>query len=261
MALSFFARAEAPAQPFKQTTMQFEVCANSFTSAKNAQEAGAHRIELCAELGVGGVTPSFGLIKKVCDELTIKVNVLIRPRSGNFVYSADELDIILRDIHLAVELGVNGIVCGSLHEDRSINEKQLEAMLKASSGVEFTFHRAFDLTPDPIAAYDLLATRRIDRILSSGQQQKAIDGLPLLSQLNERGSVRMMPGSGVNAANIKTFVSNGFKEVHFSGTVMSAEPSTAPKIPFITQGLLAEYGYPTSDLIRLKEIIASAESN
>lgn len=241
--------------------MQFEVCANSFTSAKNAQEAGAHRIELCAELGVGGVTPSFGLIKKVCDELTIKVNVLIRPRSGNFVYSADELDIILRDIHLAVELGVNGIVCGSLHEDRSINEKQLEAMLKASSGVEFTFHRAFDLTPDPIAAYDLLATHRIDRILSSGQQQKAIDGLPLLSQLNERGSVRMMPGSGVNAANIKTFVSNGFEEVHFSGTVMSPEPSTEPKIPFISQGLLAEYGYPTSNLIRLKEIIASAESN
>lgn len=206
------------------------------------------------------MTPSFGLIKKVCDELTLKVNVLIRPRSGNFVYSADEMDIILRDIHMAVELGVNGIVCGSLHEDRSINEKQLEAMLNASSGVEFTFHRAFDLTPDPIAAYDLLATHRIDRILSSGQQQKAIDGLPLLSQLNERGGVRMMPGSGVNAANIKTFVSNGFEEVHFSGTVMSPEPNTAPKIPFITQGLLAEYGYPTSDLIRLKEIIASAES-
>ena len=241
--------------------MQFEVCANSFTSAKNAQEAGAHRIELCAELGVGGVTPSYGLMKKVCDELTIKVNVLIRPRSGNFVYNAVELDVILRDIQIAVELGVNGIVCGSLHKDHSINEKQLDAMLKASSGVEFTFHRAFDLTPDPIAAYDLLAAHRVDRILSSGQQQKAIDGLPLLSQLNERGAVRMMPGSGINATNIKTFVSKGFKEVHFSGTVMSPEPNTAPKIPFITQGLLAEYGYPTSDLIRLKEIIASAESN
>ncbi len=241
--------------------MQFEVCSNSFTSAKNAQEAGAHRIELCSELGVGGVTPSFGLIKKVCDELTIKVNVLIRPRSGNFLYSEDELDVILRDIQMAAELGVNGIVCGSLNKNHSINEKQLEAMLKASSGVEFTFHRAFDLTPDPVAAYDLLAKHQVDRILSSGQQQRAIDGLALLVQLNERGGVRLMPGSGVNATNIKTFVSHGFEEVHFSGTVMSLEPNQAPKIPFITQGLLAEYGYPTSDLIRLKEIIASAESD
>jgi len=238
--------------------IHFEVCANSFTSAKNAQEAGAQRIELCSELGVGGVTPSFGLLKKVCDELSIKVNVLIRPRSGNFIYTSDEFDVILKDIALAVDLGVNGIVCGSLDEDATVNEKQLEAMLKASANKEFTFHRAFDLVDDPCATYDLLDSYGVHRILSSGQQQKAIDGIDLLKELNQRGQVKMMPGSGVNASNIATFMGSGFTEVHFSGTVMSAEREA--KIPFITPSLLGEYGYPTSDLSRLKEIIRSASA-
>jgi copper homeostasis protein len=219
--------------------MQFEVCANSFNSAQNAEKAGAQRVELCAELGVGGLTPSFGLIEKVSDELNIKVNLLVRPRSGNFVYTEEEFDVMLRDIRKSVDLGVNAIVSGVLHHDNS---------------------RAFDLVNDPHATLEQLASIGVTRILSSGQKPTALEGIELLAALKDQTAVQIMPGSGINAQNIQTFISRGFKEVHFSGTLMGPLSQDAPKIPFITPSLISETAHATSDLDKLKKIIAAATS-
>ena len=238
--------------------MQFEVCANSFNSAQNAEKAGAQRIELCAELGVGGLTPSLGLIEKVTDELNIRINLLVRPRSGDFVYNDEEFDVMLRDVRKAVNMGVNAIVSGVLHHDNNLDVKRTALLREACGGTEFTFHRAFDLVNDPHATLEQLASIGVTRILSSGQKPTALEGIELLAALKDQTAVQIMPGSGINAQNIQTFVAKGFKEVHFSGTLMGPSSGDAPKIPFITPSLIAETAYATSDLIKLKNIIAAA---
>jgi len=238
--------------------MEFEVCANSFNSAQNAEKAGAQRIELCAELGVGGLTPSLGLIEKVTDELNIRINLLVRPRSGDFVYNDEEFDVMLRDVRKAVNMGVNAIVSGVLHHDNNLDVKRTAVLREACGGTEFTFHRAFDLVNDPHATLEQLASIGVTRILSSGQKPTALEGIELLAALKDQTAVQIMPGSGINAQNIQTFVAKGFKEVHFSGTLMGPSSGDAPKIPFITPSLIAETAYATSDLIKLKNIIAAA---
>lgn len=240
--------------------VQFEVCSNSYDSAFNAQKAGAHRIELCAELGVGGLTPSFGLIAKVAEELDIKINLLVRPRSGDFVFTQSEFDVMMRDIHEAVSIGVNAIVCGVLHADNTLDVKRTAQLREACSEIEFTFHRAFDLVQHPHETLDQLASIGVTRILTSGQKSTAIEGIELLTALKDQTQVKIMPGSGINESNIQTFIARGFDEVHFSGTVMGASADIEPKIPFISRALISETAYATSNLDRLKRIIAAAKS-
>ena len=121
--------------------MIFEVCASSFESAKNAQIAGAQRIELCSELGVGGITPSYGLITKVMEELSILNCVLIRPRSGDFTYSDEEFDIMLRDIKFCKELDCEGVVTGVLHKDGEIDIERTKRLMEAAGSMDFIYHR------------------------------------------------------------------------------------------------------------------------
>jgi len=122
--------------------MILEICANSYQSAVNANIAGAHRIELCSEISVGGTTPSYGLLKKVMADIDIPVHVLIRPRSGNFTYSDIEFDIMKENIRLCKDLGCAGIVSGVLHEDNSIDIKRTSELIELSKPMSFTFHRA-----------------------------------------------------------------------------------------------------------------------
>ena len=129
--------------------MILEICANSFQSAKNAQEAGAHRVELCQEISVGGITPSYGLLKKVKSALSIETMVLIRPRSGNFCYSTADFDVMIRDIQFCKELGFQGIVSGVLNEDNTIDIKRTKELIALSKPLSFTFHRAFDEVQNP----------------------------------------------------------------------------------------------------------------
>jgi copper homeostasis protein len=123
--------------------MILEICANSYQSAVNANIAGAHRIELCSEISVGGTTPSYGLLKKVMADIDIPVHVLIRPRSGNFTYSDIEFDIMKENIRICKDLGCAGIVSGVLHEDNSIDIKRTSELIELSKPMSFTFHRAF----------------------------------------------------------------------------------------------------------------------
>lgn len=239
--------------------MIYEICASSFESAKNAEIAGATRIELCSELGVGGITPSYGLTKKVMDELSIGNCVLIRPRSGNFTYTEEEFDVMLRDIRWCRELGCQGVVTGVLHHDNTIDEERTARLKEAAGTMEFIYHRAFDCTPDPIAAIHTLKRLGVHRILTSGGKKSAIEGLELLKELNRiaAGQPTIMPGGGINPQSIVQIKAAGFSEVHFSGTVFEELGTTLP-FSFKTEAFLDESKRPISSVENIEKIIQSA---
>ncbi|WP_040279962.1 copper homeostasis protein CutC [Psychroserpens damuponensis] len=200
--------------------MILEICANSYQSAKNAQTAGAKRIELCSELSIGGTTPSYGLITKVIHELDIETFVLIRPRSGNFYYTDAEFEIIKKDIQICKDLGCHGIVSGLLNEDNTIDLKRTRELIELSKPLPFTFHRAFDVVPNTNTALEQLIDLGVERILTSGQQHKAINGLKTLKELNKQAKNRIiiLSGSGISSKNAKAFKEAGFDEIHSSAS-------------------------------------------
>ncbi len=207
--------------------MILEVCANSFQSAIAAQKAGAQRIELCSELALGGVTPSHGLIEKVVQALEIPVQVLIRPRSGDFTYYDDEFDVMLRDIKFCRESKVGGIVSGVLHSDLTIDIERTQLLVDAAGGMNFTFHRAFDWTPNALKALAKLKNIGVDRVLSSGHASTALDGLFELKMLKEKAgaTLNILPGGGIRPDNVYHFIEAGFIEIHASAsnTISSLE--------------------------------------
>jgi copper homeostasis protein len=200
--------------------MIIEICANSFESAKAAQDGGAHRIEICANLSVGGLTPSRNLIEKVISELNIPAHVLIRPRGGDFVYSKLEIERMLDDIAFCKKVGCSGIVSGALTLENTIDKKVTRQLIAASEGMEFTFHRAFDMVKNPSEAIETVMQLGATRLLSSGQQNKAIEGIEMLRQLKSlsEGKLQIMPGSGINSENALVFKDAGFEMIHFSAT-------------------------------------------
>lgn len=219
--------------------MLIEICANSYQSAINAQNAGAHRIELCSELAVGGITPSYGLIKKVIEKLTIPVFILIRPRSGDFTYSEEEFDIMKKDIAFCKELGCSGIVSGVLHQNHTIDIERTQALVALSSPLPFTFHRAFDWITNPLSGIQELASLGVQRVLTSGQETKAIQGVSLLQQLNDLSDLIIMPGGGVDKESILSFRKLGFKEVHLSAS-RPHEIISSPNISMNSPKLLSD---------------------
>jgi len=233
--------------------MIVEICANSFESAKAAQEGGADRIELCSELSVGGITPSFGLIEEVLSKLTIPIYVLIRPRSGNFTYSESEMDVMLKDIRQFRKMGVSGIVSGALTSENDIDIEITKHLLVASKEMDFTFHRAFDWTRDPKKSLKLLQQIEVKRILTSGQQPTAFQGLKLLKELQllSDRTIEIMPGGGINLENVMAFKDANFSSVHLSATVKKQLLSEAPKVSMHSLAFFEEGVVATSD----KEII------
>ncbi len=201
--------------------MTLEICASNYQSAINAQNAGADRIELCSELGVGGITPSFGFIKHVIATLKIPVFVLIRPRSGNFTFSEDEFEIMKHDIQLCKEVGCSGIVSGMLNVDNSIDTERTRQLVELSKPLAFTFHRAFDCIPNPYKALEQLVELNVDRILTSGQESSAEKGIFVLQQLKKlaNGRITILPGGGINSENALVFKGGAFDEIHCSAEV------------------------------------------
>ncbi|SNR15547.1 copper homeostasis protein CutC [Tenacibaculum jejuense] len=200
--------------------MKLEICANSFQSALHAEEAGAHRIELCSELQLGGITPSYGVLKLVAENINIPSFVLIRPRSGDFNFSPIEYKIMKENILLCKELGFSGIVSGVLNSDNTIHVERTKALIELSRPLSFTFHRAFDITPDPYKAIEQLIDLGVDRVLTSGQKNTAEEGLVLLKDLHEKygDKITILAGSGINANNVELFKEIGLTEVHTSAT-------------------------------------------
>jgi len=198
--------------------MKIELCANGFESAKIALETSADRIELCENLSVGGLTPSRVLIKKVVQELGIETHVLIRPRAGDFCYSESEIQQMLQDITFCKELGCTGVVSGMLTSENNIDIANTQRLIKAAGEMHFTFHRAFDVGNDPLVAFQQLKDLKITRLLSSGQQPKAINGIELLKKLKHlsEDKIEIMPGSGIAPENVFAFKEAAFKSIHFS---------------------------------------------
>jgi len=238
--------------------MQVEICANSFESALAAQHGGADRIELCTELSVGGLTPSHGLIEKVTSELQIPVHVLIRPRSGNFTYTPAELDVMVRDIAFCKAKGCAGVVSGALNLDHTIAKEQLRTLTAAAQGLYFTFHRAFDWCGDAFMALETLKEFPVERLLTSGQQQTAEKGLPLLCQLlNKYGhQLEIMPGSGITINNIVLFKENGFKSIHLSAGKKTQVLMQKPNVSMHSDNLFEEGIISTSQTEMIQKIVS-----
>ena len=196
--------------------MIIEFCAESYEYAMKAEKAGADRIELCKDLHLDGLTPNYKSAKRTIDTLNIPVFVLIRPRKGDFMYSDEEFELMKQDIVKFKEMGCKGIVSGVLNDDNSIDIKRTKKLVELSRPLEFTFHRAFDVVSDPLEEIENLIRLGVNRILTSGQKEKAIDGLVLLKQLKRISNNRIliMPGSGISKNNLKDF--ELFNEVHGS---------------------------------------------
>ena len=196
-----------------------EICANSVTSCLEAQKGGAYRVELCAGIPEGGTTPSYGEIAVARELLDIKLNIIIRPRGGDFLYSDVEHKAMLRDIEMAKKLGVDGVVIGCLKPDGTIDMARNKELVDAAKGMTVTFHRAFDMCKDPFESLEQIIALGCDRLLTSGQQPTAIEGIALLTKLVAKADNRIiiMPGSGVNEDNIATLAKETkAKEFHFS---------------------------------------------
>jgi copper homeostasis protein len=217
----------------QEVNMKLEICANSYQSAKNACNAGAHRIELCQELSVGGVTPSYGLLKKVIAELYIPVFVLIRPRGGNFVYSNDEFQVMKTDIQLCKDLGCKGIVSGVLNSDKTIDIKRTRELVELSKPLPFTFHRAFDEVKNPKEALLQLIELGANRVLTSGRKATAEEGLELLKELNvlAENRITILAGGGVTSKNANLFKEAGLTEVHASASTRKEEYNSMFSLP------------------------------
>jgi copper homeostasis protein len=196
--------------------MIIEVCAESYEYAIKAEKAGADRIELCRDLCLDGLAPDYESAKKTIDKLSIPVFILIRPREGDFIYSNEEFELMKSDIVKFKEMGCKGIVSGILNDNNSIDMKRTKQLIELSRPLEFTFHRAFDIVTHPLKELEKLIELGVDRVLTSGQKNKAIDGLELLKKLKNisKNRIKIMPGSGIKRSNIPNFKS--FDEIHGS---------------------------------------------
>lgn len=203
-----------------------EVCAASLSSARAADQAGAARIELCDRLDIGGVTPSHEDIACCVRELSLQTFVLIRPRGGDFCYSEEEMALILNDIRFCREIGVDGVVVGFLHEDGSIDEEYCRRALAEAYPMQVTFHRAFDRCSDWPRALEQIVDLGFHRILTSGQQPTAIEGVDALREMNLQadGRIIILAGSGIRSDNAKRVMEmTGTSEVHGSCKISGYE--------------------------------------
>ncbi len=235
-----------------------EICAANYSSAINAQIGGADRIELCVNLQEGGETPSYGLIKKVREALQIKLHVLIRPRPGSFVYTENEVDMMLMDIHACKTLGVDGVVIGALTRNGDIDIETTQKMMDAAGDMKITFHRAIDVTKDIIATVKKVNTMGIDTILTSGGKKKAIDGQDTIKKMHEisNGKTEIMAGSGINAQNIEQLASSThIHTFHASASTVFSENVFHPNdLLFGEQNQSNEYQYFQSEVEKIKQL-------
>lgn len=203
----------------KEKKYIIEIATSDFSTTQSAVEGGAERIELCANLAEGGTTPSYGHIKRCREAFDIPLYPIIRPRGGDFLYNKDEYEIMLLDVRLCKQLGCEGVVSGLLQIDGTIDMIRMSELVEIAYPMGVTFHRAFDRSKDPFAALEELIEIGCERILTSGQQLAAPDGVELIAALNKAADSRIiiMPGSGVRKENIKLLAEKtGCTEFHSS---------------------------------------------
>jgi copper homeostasis protein len=243
--------------------MRIEACVDSVESAVAAEKGGAKRVELCCALLEGGLTPSAGAIALAREKLSIGLNVMIRPRGGDFLYTDDEHEEMLRDVETAKRLGADGAVVGALTPEGEVDVPRTRALIQRARPLSVTFHRAFDMTRDPFAALETLASLGIDRVLTSGQEESAMAGLDLLRELVRRAGDRIvvMPGGNIHETNVaKIARETGASELHVAGFV-DVDSAMRFRNPRVYMGVLPrppEYSRSVTAAERIASLVRAA---
>ncbi|NXP83048.1 CUTC protein, partial [Ramphastos sulfuratus] len=248
-----------------------EVCVDSVESAVNAERGGAGRIELCAGLVEGGTTPSMGLLQVVKQCVRVPVFVMIRPRGGDFLYSDREVEVMKADIRLAKLHGADGLVFGALTEDGRIDTELCTALLAVCRPLPVTFHRAFDMVHDPVVALETLISLGFERVLTSGCDSSALEGLSLIKRLAEQvmpsalnvTSLLFLPGGGITERNLQRIL-EGSTASEFHCSARSARDSGMKfRNPNVTMGAsfsAPEYSIKVADVAKVRTLNAIAKN-
>lgn len=211
---------------------QVEICCGSYQHGMAAYKGGAKRIELNSALSVGGLTPSVVALRRLKKETDLKIICMVRPRAGGFCYDKTDTAIMMEEAQMFLEEGADGIAFGFLQADGSIHKKSTRAMVELihSYQKEAVFHRAIDVTPDINQAMDCLISLHVDRVLTSGQKAKAMEGIDCIAHLQRTygEKIQILPGSGINASNAREMLEKtGVYQVHSSCKSYALDPTTA----------------------------------
>lgn len=253
-----------PLHPARNKEM--EVCVDSVESAVNAANGGASRLELCCALSEGGLTPTLGLLRVVKQEVEIPVYVMIRPRGSDFSYSEQEFEVMKEDVVILKEGKADGFVFGILTRDGEVDARRCSQLMELASPQPVTFHRAFDMTRDPIRALETIIGLKMDRILTSGQESTALEGLPLIKELVERarGRIAVMAGAGITERNLERILKgSGCREFHCSArtTIDSVMQYRNSHVSMgSSSGASSEYSTKVADTYTIQRMISIAQA-
>jgi copper homeostasis protein len=243
--------------------MIFEVCVDSAAGVRAASAAGATRVELCAVLLEGGITPSRGMIRQARSIEGIRLHVIVRPRGGDFLYDDDEFAVIASDVETAKAEGADGVVFGILTAAGEVDVGRTRALIALARPLSVTFHRAFDMTRDPFAALDVLIALGVDRVLTSGLGASALEGLPVIAELVRRAGSRIvvMPGGGIGPGNIERIIVGARpREIHFAALEPAAGGMEFRRPSVFMGGELrpAEYDRMATSVASVRAVMAAA---
>lgn len=243
--------------------MKVEICVDSVAGVRAARVAGADRVELCAALFEGGITPSRGTVRAARSVEGIGLQVMIRPRGGDFLFDDDEMAAMLDDVATARAEGADGVVIGCLTAAGEVDRERTRALVAAAGPLSVTFHRAFDMTPDAFEALETLIDLGIDRVLTSGQEESVLEGLPLIERLIERAGQRIivMPGGGITSRNLGRIVAAVKpREIHLAALVQRDSPMTFRRDHVYMGGALRapEYGQMVTSVALLRRVMSAA---
>jgi copper homeostasis protein len=242
-----------------------EICVEGIDGLLAAQAAGADRVELCASLVEGGITPSLGTVRAALHRATVPFHVMVRPRGGDFLYSDSEYASMLADVGALRDLGVPGVVFGCLSADGTIDEDRMSELTQAAGPLNVTCHRAFDMTRDPVEALEALIRCKVGRVLTSGQRDTALDGLPLLAQLVRQAGDRIIiiGCGGLDLGNIASVRRGaGLSEMHFAALkdVPSGMVYRNPKVGMGGSDIDREYRNTLTDSAQVAATIEAAKA-
>jgi copper homeostasis protein len=243
--------------------MLLEIAVSNIQAAQLAQQAGAHRIELCDNLREGGTTPSFGYLQQARKKISIPVYPIIRPRGGDFLYNDEEFAIMKQDVLLCKQLGFEGVVIGLLQTDGTVDVKRTAQLVQIAWPMGVTFHRAFDRTNDPFSALENIIETGCERVLTSGLMPDAPTATAFIKELVDAAGdqIIIMPGSGVRASNLEMLVrQTGATEFHSSAKITTASAMQYRNARFPEN----DGAYDTVDgaeVAQMKNILLQAEIN
>jgi copper homeostasis protein len=240
--------------------MRVEICVDSAGGAFAAERGGADRVELCNNLLEGGTTPSAGCIRVARRGLKLGLQVIVRPRGGDFLYSDEEMEVMREDVRMARELGADGVVIGCLTAEGDIDRARTGELIELARPLNVTFHRAFDMCREPRQALEVLIGLGVERVLTSGQEASCLEGLDLIAALHKlaAGRIIIMPGGGITPANVQRIVAaTGVTEVHLSarGPVQSGMIHRNPRV--FMGGTLRppEFSWRTTDSAAVQSVV------